>query len=112
MPVSAEDIEMALAVMEDVQGHLRFERKIMLWEGLRPGQKVAALIINAISYEKSQFPTAPELAEFLGIPIDRAQSIFDGLEHPPYALTKVGTDYERFIPTQTLAYQEEYEGEG
>ena len=100
----SEKLDAAMQACETAGLYFEQQARIMSWPDLRPGQRVAALTILAYAFHREVQPTANDLAHDLGITIDRAQAIFDGLEHPPFALTKVGNDFERFVPTQTLEY--------
>ena len=100
----SEELDRAMQVCESAAAFFEQQERIMLWPELRSGQRMAALMVLAHSFHRESGPTAHELAQHLGIATERAMAIFDGLEHPPFALTQVGTDVARFLPTQTLEY--------
>lgn len=95
----------AIEAVEAAGVHEGTLKTILEWEGLRPGQRTAALVIACVVFVNRVFPRADDLARILGIDLARCEAIFDGVEHPPYALTRVEPDrFERFMPTQTLEY--------
>lgn len=110
MKLSDEFAE-AIDAIEAAGVHEATLKTIFAWEMPRPAQRVAALVIASMAFVDGVHPRADDLARILGIDIARAEGIFDGMEHPPYALTRVEPDrYERFVPTQTLEYGSPVEG--
>lgn len=94
----------AIGILEDAGEHEAQLAAIFGWAGLRPGQRTAAVVICAWTYACGGiYPTVDQLAQMLGITLDRCKALFDDVEHPPYALTRVD-HADRFLPTQTLAY--------
>lgn len=101
----ADKFHRAMQAIESAGIYFTQEQRIIAWPDCRPGQRVAALCILVLAYHRDGiYPTAHELGAFLGISAARAEALFDGLEHPPFALTKVGSDTPRFLPSQTLEY--------
>jgi len=100
----SEELEQAMQTCETASVFFEQQERILAWPDLRPGQRVAALMVLVHSFHNLGGPTAYELGVHLGISTDRAMAIFDGLEHPPFALTQAGNDLARFLPTQTLEY--------
>lgn len=111
--VTKIDMDQLAELAEQASDYFRIQTKILAWEGLRPGQRVAALVIHAMTNENMAHPLVWDVAQFIGVDRERCAAIFDGLEHPPFAVTTIdGQQGERFVPSQTLAYDEEYEGAG
>lgn len=85
--------------------HLHVIDALQSWEGLSPGQRVVALVIASLEFLNSTPAGSLAVSRFTGMPQERIEKIFDGLEHPPYHWSELpGTRSWAFLPSQALEY--------
>lgn len=90
--------------LQDAAEFFRQQEMILAWPNISPGQKMVALSIQAVSFHQQKGPTIADVAALSGLSIERCERLFEGLDHAPFVLTKIGTDRERWVPSQTLEY--------
>jgi hypothetical protein len=96
----------AISAMEAAGLHVAKIEAIKNWKGLSPGQRVVALVITCLEHIERKPIGSREVALFTGMPADRIEKIFTGVDHPPY---RWGTLEHRgwvFLASQTLEYGE------
>lgn len=94
----------AISILEHVSAFERRSRLIFDWAGLSGGQRMIAIVINVLSFQQAAAPTVQQIAEVTGLTSDRLRTVFDNMEHAPYALATSREEGERFYASQTLQY--------
>lgn len=102
-----DDIMAGISALEASADHQAKIRAIQDWQGLSPGQRVVALVIASLEFVSSTPPGSLAVSRFTGMPQERIEKIFDGVDHPPYYWSEVpNTRHWAFLPGQALEYGE------
>lgn len=109
MPKFSDQITELTDALQDVAEFFRQQEAILAWPGISPGQRMVALAIQAVTFHQQKGPTVADVCGLTGLAAERAERLFEGLEHAPFVLTKLGADRERWVPSQTLEYAEPHQ---
>lgn len=107
MRATSEEAADAISFIESADLHRAKINAIREWPGLSGAQRAAALVLVCLQHADTVGMTFPDdVAAFLAISTERAEKLFDGVEHPPFELQTVGAGRAGWQPSQTLEYGE------